>query len=167
MAGAVVVVVAVALLVGLVHRDDSGTVPIALDQTGRLPAIVGTDLVSGDRIDLATLRGKPVFINAWAEWCLECREEAPVLKRFAAAHPEITMIGIVGNSARRYALEVNRELGWPWPSLFDPDGKIVLTTLGVQNYPTTLFVDADGVLRGRKRGVVTAAELDDVAMRLG
>jgi cytochrome c biogenesis protein CcmG/thiol:disulfide interchange protein DsbE len=163
---AAVVAVAAVLAIGLMRGDDGLSAPIALDQTAPLPKITGKDLVTGRTIDLATYRGKPLFINAWAEWCIECREEAPVLKRFAAAHPEIAVVGIVGNSARDRAITVNRDLGWPWPSIFDPNGMVVLTTLELQNYPSTLFVDAKGVLRGMKRGVVSEDELSDVVKRL-
>ena len=89
-----------------------------------------------------------------------------MLKRFAAAHPEIAIVGLLGNSERSRSLKVNRELGWPWPSIFDPNGMIILTKLELQNYPSTLFVDATGVLRGMKRGVVTEEELLDVTKRL-
>ena len=163
---AAVVAVGAVLAVGLLHGGDGPSTPIALDRTTPLPAIAGKDLVTGRTIDLATYQGKPLFINAWAEWCIECREEAPVLKRFAAAHPEIAIVGLLGNSERSRSLKVNRELGWPWPSIFDPNGMIILTKLELQNYPSTLFVDATGVLRGMKRGVVTEEELLDVTKRL-
>lgn len=163
---AVVAVVAVALTAGLLHRDDETIAPLAMDGTAPLPRVVGKDLVSGEHIDVATMRGRPLVINVWAEWCLPCREEAPILKAFAAKHPEIRMLGIVGNSGRRRALDVNTELGWPWQSIYDPNGMIVLTTLEVQNYPATLFVDSAGVVRGRKLGAVTAAELDQAARAL-
>jgi len=166
MIAAAVAAVAAVLTVGLLHGGDGPSAPIALDRNTPLPAITGKDLVTGRTLDLATYQGKPLFINAWAEWCIECREEAPVLRRFAAAHPEIAVVGLVGNSAHDRAIKVNRELGWPWPSIFDPNGMIVLTTLDLQNYPSTLFVDSNGVLRGMKRGVVTEDELADVVKRL-
>ena len=36
----------------------------------------GTTL-QGDRLDLASYRGRPVVINVWGSYCTPCREEAP------------------------------------------------------------------------------------------
>ena len=42
-------------------------------------------LGGGREVRLAGLRGKPMMINVWAQWCGPCREEAPYLAEVAAA----------------------------------------------------------------------------------
>src|SRR5690348_15010080 len=37
-------------------------------------------LFDGRKLSLADLRGKAVFLNFWASWCLPCREEARELE---------------------------------------------------------------------------------------
>jgi thiol-disulfide isomerase/thioredoxin len=39
-----------------------------------------TDL-QGKTWNLASFRGKTVFINVWASWCASCREEQPYLQK--------------------------------------------------------------------------------------
>jgi peroxiredoxin len=49
------------------------------------PSITLTTL-GGQRISSADLRGKVVIITFWATWCEPCREELPLLSRYAQQH---------------------------------------------------------------------------------
>lgn len=42
--------------------------------------------LDGQRIALHDLRGKTVILTFWATWCEPCREELPLLSRYAQAH---------------------------------------------------------------------------------
>lgn len=61
---------------GGTDRTTSG--PPTLIRSDPAPALAGTT-VSGDTIDLAALRGRPVLVNMRAAWCDPCRGELPLL----------------------------------------------------------------------------------------
>lgn len=42
--------------------------------------------LDGKQIDLRDLHGKVVILTFWATWCEPCREELPLLSRYASAH---------------------------------------------------------------------------------
>src|SRR4051812_27227815 len=40
-----------------------------------------TDVNTGQRVSMAALRGRPVWINFWATWCPPCKAELPRIKQ--------------------------------------------------------------------------------------
>src|SRR5690606_17948466 len=49
----------------------------------------------GQQVRIADLKGKPVVINFWASWCLECYDEAPLLEQASRDHAgEIVFLGV-------------------------------------------------------------------------
>lgn len=49
----------------------------------------------GREITLDGLRGKPIVINFWASWCLECYDEAPILEQaWRENADEIVFLGV-------------------------------------------------------------------------
>ncbi len=55
------------------------------------PPIALTTL-DGKRIDTRDLRGKVVILTFWATWCAPCREELPLLSRYAQQHARAGLV---------------------------------------------------------------------------
>lgn len=141
--------------------SDTQVVPVA----GELPDVVLPCLGGGRPVRLAGLRGRPMIINIWAQWCPPCRQEAPFLSEVAGADTsDLVILGVDHDDPRpELALEFARLASWRYPQLQDPDRQL-RTTLQVTGLPQTLFVRADGSIAYRERlAFSSAAQIRDLA----
>ncbi len=115
-----------------------------------LPDVTLDCLVTGEAVKLSDLRGKPLLVNVWAQWCGPCRTEAPFLKRLAdtaAASGRLAVLGVdLADPQPQAAVAFAAEQGWRYPQVKDPD-KLVMKPLNLVGPPATAFVTADGELR--------------------
>ncbi|MET0695535.1 MAG: TlpA disulfide reductase family protein [Propionibacteriaceae bacterium] len=127
---------------------------------GGLPDVVLSCLGGGRDVRLAGLRGQPMIISVWAQWCGPCRAEAPFLAEVARDQPDgLLMLGVdyVDGVQPDKAIEFARQAGWQYPQLADPD-KAIAAPLQIVGPPYTLFVASDGVIAARHSGPFTSAD---------
>lgn len=109
----------------------------------------GAELLDGGldayRARLATLKGHPVVVNAWASWCGPCEFEMPHFQRVAARlGKRVAFLGINPEDAAGDAREFLRDHWVPYPSYVDRDSEIA-RAIGVRaGLPTTVFYGRDG-----------------------
>jgi thiol-disulfide isomerase/thioredoxin len=124
--------------------------------------------LNGDTVQLSDLRGSPVILNFWATWCEPCKAELPLLDEAATgASGGLRVLAVESEEAQEDVLAFLREA--PLRSvtiLMDPDGDIRSLYL-VLGYPTTYFLDADGIIRNRKVGTYDSSELHSILKDLG
>jgi peroxiredoxin len=150
-----------------VAPDDSSTVSLATNPVvGELAPNFLLPALDGQTIELADLRGQPVFINFWATWCIFCVMEMPAMQRLADKYEgQIWIVGInVGESfgdAQSFASA--NEIRYP---LVLDSSMDVTEAYQVRAMPTSLFVDADGVVRFVRYGVMTPPEMEEVIQPL-
>jgi cytochrome c biogenesis protein CcmG, thiol:disulfide interchange protein DsbE len=126
--------------------------------TGGLPDEELSCLGGGRSVRLAGLRGKPMIINVWAQWCGPCRQEAPYLAEFAAeTDPSKMMIlGIDFDDPRpELAIEFAELSDWKYPQLQDGDA-ILRESLQIAGPPQTFFVTAGGTIAYRHAAPFTS-----------
>ncbi|MBL8056756.1 MAG: redoxin domain-containing protein [Anaerolineales bacterium] len=117
---------------------------------------------SGEKVRLSDLRGRPVAVNFWATWCPACRQELPALQA-AFLEYEARGAAVLAVDLREDAAAVTAyaaEFGLGFPLLLDADGAVA-NEYRVVGIPTTVFVDADGVVRARHVGPLTTALFAD------
>src|SRR2546422_8983885 len=93
-------------------------------------------VLSGPRVDLASLRGKPALVNFWASWCAPCKQEAPQLERLARAlNGRARLVGVDWNDTTASATEFIREHRLTYPNLRDGSSE-VRNRFGLPGLPT-------------------------------
>ena len=114
----------------------------------------------GRLVALDDLKGAPFVLNVWGSWCPTCRDEHPVLTRFAETR-RVRVVGLDWKDERSDALRWLEQFGNPyWLVLTDAEGGTVID-FGVAAAPETFLVDANGVVRWKKSGALTDATIRD------
>jgi len=111
-------------------------------------------------LDELEARGDVVVLNFWFTSCPPCRREIPELSAFAAAHPDVPLVGISVDqqlSGPRLRAQSQR-LGVDYTVLHDPEMRVA-GDYGVSVYPTTVLVRG-GRIVGHRVGEVTRASLE-------
>jgi cytochrome c biogenesis protein CcmG/thiol:disulfide interchange protein DsbE len=126
---------------------------------GGLPDAVLPCLGGGREVRLAGLRGRPMLINVWAQWCGPCREEAPFLAEVAATNrSDLQVLGVDhADDDPARALEFARVASWRYPQIQDQD-LVLRRDLQVVALPQTFFVRADGTIAHRNLKPFTSAD---------
>lgn len=106
----------------------------------------------------APVAGKVTILNFWATWCPPCREELPELDRFARDNPAVAFYGIDIQEPAAKVQAFLKDNGYTVPVLLDGSGSVA-QAYRINAIPTTLVIDRAGVIKLRKTGPVTAAEL--------
>ncbi len=114
-------------------------------------------------ITLSELHGRPVILNFWATWCAPCRIEMPEFQKVYENHPdgELAIIAVnIDEPADRVNKFFRDDLGLTFTALLD-DGGIIADKYGVFTYPTTYFINKDGVVTAVHRGSLTEKHIED------
>jgi cytochrome c biogenesis protein CcmG/thiol:disulfide interchange protein DsbE len=166
-AGALVLIVAVGLLVLLAPSDDGTTSASGQASVGEpAPAIEMTDF-DGVPLTLDEYRGTPVVLNFWASWCPFCVAEMPDFERVSQAFgDEVAFIGVNLRDDSAQAVSLASETGVTYRLASDPSG-VVYGAFGGTSMPTTVFIDADGIVRDVVAGQMSADALASNIQALG
>ncbi len=142
-----------------------------LELVGRPAPEIATEGHLGDPPpSLASLRGKPVVLFLWAEWCADCKAQSASLARVLRKHAgdgvrclAVTRWYDADSLRARETTRVDSvwtavysELG-PLPRAFSTPSMI---EYGVSSTPTFVFVDRKGVVRGYTPTRLTEEELE-------
>ena len=121
---------------------------------------------TGGTAALADYAGKPVLLNFWGTWCGYCVQEIPAFARWSAKHPEVQILGLSVRSGSGKALaDAATRLGITWPVL-EADGS-VLDAYGVDVFPTTVLIGADGSIQAVVQGALDEGRLDALVASAG
>jgi thiol-disulfide isomerase/thioredoxin len=159
---------------GFVGGD--GTVQVlATDKRKPAPVLTGTTL-TGKKLSVGGTADphRVVVLNVWGSWCAPCRKEADDLQQAyerlrKKPPPGVAGVDFVGINTRDEdpspARAFVRSHHLTYPSLYDPDGKLLLGfagTLPPIAIPSTLIIDPQGRVAARIIGPTTATTLVEI-----
>ena len=115
-------------------------------------------LFDGEKLSLAELRGKAVFVNFWASWCPPCRAEARELEASWRRWKDegIVFLGVNIQDTEKDALEFLKEFDITYPNGRDASGKTAID-YGVWGIPETFFIDPTGRITYKHVGTLGSA----------
>ena len=110
--------------------------------------------LNGEKVQIAALKGKIIFLNFWATWCGPCIEEMPSMEALYQHYKKTNFLFLTisldcgGREPVRKFIEKH---GYRIPILLDPSGK-TLELFEISRIPATLIIDRNGRIVGRVIG---------------
>ena len=112
--------------------------------------------MDGNFVSLSDFIGKKVFLTFWASWCPHCRAEMPHLQEFAEENEDVVVLGVNVTSSESSLDNVKGfvdEFGLTFPNLYGTDD--ITNLYDVEFFPTSYFIDSNGVVNESVIGTVT------------
>jgi peroxiredoxin len=132
-------------------------------QVGTAAPEIDLPSLSGARVQLSSLRGRPVIVTFWGTWCPPCRTEFPELVRVFRdnAGAGLRILAVNGRDQETSTKAVQKfvdRYAVPFDVVLDERGTL-RQSLKLVGLPTTVFVDTAGVVRRVNVGPTSAEEL--------
>jgi thiol-disulfide isomerase/thioredoxin len=122
--------------------------------------------INGDKLPLATLKGKVVVLDFWATWCGPCRAQQPLyeqVKERFKDNQNVVFLNINTDENREVVKPFLDENGWKKTIYFE-DGLSAL--LRVSSIPTTVLIDKHGEVASRMNGYIPERFVDMLSERI-
>jgi cytochrome c biogenesis protein CcmG/thiol:disulfide interchange protein DsbE len=99
-------------------------------------------------LDLATLRGRVVYLDFWASWCGPCRQSFPWMQTLKNTYEDrgLTIVAVNLDANRVDAEKFLNQFKPTFEVRFDPDGKLA-EIYKVKSMPSSVLIDRHGVAR--------------------
>ena len=139
-----------------------GVVTVIAPQQRQDPVTMAGTTLAGERLDLASLRGRTVVLNVWGSWCPPCRQEATTLESAyqRLSGRGVAFVGVDTRDDTAQAKAYQDRYGITYPSLVDTGGLMLALRGAVapSSIPSTLVIDTQGRVAARVSGPITSTD---------
>ena len=128
--------------------------------------------ISGKKVSLADYKGKALLINFWATWCAPCKIETPWMvelrNQYASQGFEILGVSMDDldrgepeklSAEKKEIAAFVQKMHMPYPVLIGGDS-ISNPYGGLDDLPTSFFVDRDGTVVDAQLGLTSKDEIE-------
>ncbi|WP_059170646.1 redoxin domain-containing protein [Bacillus sp. FJAT-27445] len=109
--------------------------------------------LSGENIQLSSLKGKKVMLNFWATWCGPCKAEMPAMQQLSTEVDSDVAILAVNIDPHMNVQEFVDQNGITFPILLDEEDE-VNAMYKIISIPTTFFIDSEGIIQDKFIGAM-------------
>ncbi len=112
--------------------------------------------LSGGQVTLAQYAGHPRVVSFFASWCESCWNDMATLQRaYSRYHKEgLVILGIGVQDTVGSLRQIAIRLHVTFPVGYDENGNLAARPYELYSVPTTVFVDADGMVKASVQGRV-------------
>ncbi|MCM3588048.1 redoxin domain-containing protein [Mesobacillus maritimus] len=149
--------------------ENANELPIALEVDSLAPNFSLVDL-EGNEVQLSDYRGKKLLVNFWATWCPPCKDEMPYMQEMYEKYQDdgFEILAVNSTITEKSKEDVAKfisdyELTFTIP--MDEKNR-VSSDYEIMAYPTSYFIDSDGVIRSITVGGMTKEHLEGEIKKL-
>lgn len=117
--------------------------------------------LQGEDVSLSDYKGKIVLVNFWATWCGYCDMEMPDIQRLDDENEDLVVLAVDVMEDKETVENYINEGGYNFEVVLDEDGSISKAYL-VSGYPTSYFIDPEGILLGGVPGMMTYDQMNQI-----
>ncbi|MBM4761989.1 redoxin domain-containing protein [Bacillus sp. B15-48] len=143
--------------------------PVGLDEGNLAPEFSLMDL-NGNEVNLSDYRGKKILLNFWATWCPPCKAEMPYMQEYFEKYQSdgFEILAVNATVTEKSKEDVFRfiddyDLTFTIPM---DERNQVSSGYEILAFPTSFFIDSDGVIRSKVIGGLTKEYLHDEIKKL-
>lgn len=98
----------------------------------------------------AAWAGRPVVVRFWADWCRFCEGEMKAIETVWQRHKSqgLEIVAVNAGQDRKAVAAFMQKIDVSYPALLD-ERSAIAKSYGVVGLPTTYFIDAKGIVRGK------------------
>lgn len=103
------------------------------------------DTLSNFERQVASHKGKVIYVDFWASWCVPCRKSFPWMNDMQAKYADknFTILSVNLDAQRNLAEEFLKETPAKFPIFYDPKGKVA-RAFKLKGMPSSFIINKKG-----------------------